>query len=53
MEAPKKGIEIMKTVKKKKQVKRVSDTQAETLTKEGWRYVPKSEWRKVRDANKK
>jgi len=40
----------MKTIKKKKEVKRVSDAQAETLTKQGWKYVPKSEWRKVRDA---
>ena len=37
----------MKTIKKNKEVKRVSDAQAETLTKEGWKYVPKSEWRKV------
>ena len=42
----------MKTIKKNKEVKRVSDAQAETLTKEGWKYVPKSEWRKVRDAKK-
>ena len=42
----------MKTIKKNKEVKRVSDAQAETLTKEGWKYVPKSEWRKVRDAQK-
>ena len=42
----------MKTVKKNKEVKRVSDTQAETLTKQGWKYAPKSEWKKVRDAQK-
>jgi len=43
----------MKTIKKKKEIKRVSDTQAQTLTKkEGWRYVPKSEWKKVRDKKK-
>ena len=42
----------MKTVKKKKEVKRVSDAQAETLTKQGWKYVPKGEWKKVRDAQK-
>jgi|7_EtaG_2_1085326.scaffolds.fasta_scaffold98139_1 hypothetical protein len=41
----------MKTVKKNKTIKRVSDTQAESLTKKGWKYCPKSEWReKVRDA---
>ena len=42
----------MKTIKKNNEVKRVSDDQEETLTKEGWKYVPKSEWRKVRDAKK-
>jgi hypothetical protein len=42
----------MKTVKKKKQIKRASDAQAEQMVKgEGWKYCPKSEWReKVRDA---
>ena len=42
----------MKTIKKDKQVKRASDAQAETLTKQGWKYAPKSEWKKVRDAQK-
>ena len=42
----------MKTIKRNKEVIRVSDAQAETLTKKGWKYVPKSEWRKVRDAKK-
>ena len=42
----------MKTIKKDKQVKRVSDAQADTLTKQGWKYAPKSEWKKVRDAQK-
>ena len=42
----------MKTVKKNKEVKRVSDAQAETLTKQGWKYAPKSEWKKVRAAQK-
>lgn len=42
----------MKTIKKNKKVKRVSDAQAEILTKQGWKYVPKSEWKKVRDAQK-
>jgi len=42
----------MKTIKKDKEVKRVADAQAETLTKQGWKYAPKSEWKKVRDAQK-
>lgn len=42
----------MKTIKKDKKIKRVSDAQAEILTKQGWKYVPKSEWKKVRDAQK-
>ena len=42
----------MKTIKKKKEIKRVSDAQAETLTKQGWKYAPKSDWKKVRDAKK-
>ena len=42
----------MKTIKKNKEVKRVSDAQAETLPKQGWKYAPKSEWKKVRDAQK-
>ena len=42
----------MKCIKRNKEIKRVSDAQAKTLTKEGWKYVPKSEWRKVRDAKK-
>ena len=42
----------MKTIKKNKEVKRVSDAQAEILTKQGWKYVPKDEWKKVRDAKK-
>ena len=42
----------MKTIKKNKEVKRVSDAQAETLTKQGWKYAPKSDWKKVRDAKK-
>ena len=53
METFEKGFAIMKTVKKKKVVRRVSDAQAKNLTKEGWKYVPKSEWKKVRDADKK
>ena len=41
----------MKTIKKNKEIKRVSDKQAEEKVKEGWKYCPKSEWReKVRDA---
>ena len=41
----------MKTVKKNKSIKRVSDKEAENLVKEkGWKYCPKSVWKKgVRD----
>tara|TARA_Y100000004_G_scaffold186267_1_gene237553 strand:+ start:1908 stop:2069 length:162 start_codon:yes stop_codon:yes gene_type:complete len=40
----------MKTIKKNKQVKRVSDKQAQEMVKEGWKYCSKSEWKKkVRD----
>ena len=35
-------------------IKRVSDEEASELYHEGWKYVPKSEWKeKVRDVNKK
>jgi hypothetical protein len=40
----------MKTIKKGKKIVRVSDDEAATSTKKGWKYCPKSEWReKVRD----
>ena len=40
----------MKTVKKGKTIKRVSDKDAEQQVKSGWKYCPKQEWReKVRD----
>jgi hypothetical protein len=44
----------MKTVKQGKEVKRVSDSDAEIMIKKGgWAYCPKSEWKsKVRDAGK-
>ena len=44
----------MKTIKKGKQIKRVSDSQAAESTKKGRKYCPKSEWReKVRDTKPK
>jgi len=44
----------MKTIKKSKEIKRVSDDNAAELTKKGWKYCPKSEWReKVRDVKPK
>ena len=43
----------MKTIKKGKKIKRVSDKDAVEQVKLGWKYCPKSEWReKVRDAKK-
>jgi hypothetical protein len=39
----------MKTIKNilNAEVKRVSDDKAEEMTKEGWDYCPKSEWKKL------
>ena len=43
----------MKTIKKGKKIKRVSDKDAVEQVKLGWKYCSKSEWReKVRDAKK-
>lgn len=41
----------MKTVQKKKEIKRVNDDLAHKLVKnESWKYIPKSVWKeKVRD----
>ena len=36
----------MKTVRKGKKVQRVSNEEAAVMTKEGWAYCPKEEWRK-------
>jgi hypothetical protein len=42
----------MKTIKKNKKIQRSKDAEAENLVKnKGWKYCPKSEWRKVRDKN--
>ncbi len=44
----------MKTIKKGKEIKRVSNDNAAESTKNGWKYCPKSEWReKVRDIKPK
>ena len=41
----------MKTIKKNKKIQRASDKDAEQRVKaEGWKYCPKSEWKKGRDA---
>ena len=39
----------MKTIKRKKEIKRVTDLEATELVKEDWNYCPKSEWKKIRD----
>ena len=40
----------MKTIKKGKSIKRVSDEDAKQQVQSGWKYCSKSEWReKVRD----
>lgn len=35
----------MKTMKRKQEIKRVSDAQAEKMTKDGWVFCPKKEWK--------
>ena len=35
----------MKTIKKGKEIKRVSDDNAAESTKNGWKYCPKSQWK--------
>ncbi len=38
----------------KKHIKRVTEEKARKLYHDGWRYIPKSEWKEqVRDVNKK
>ena len=40
----------MKTITKNSVIKRFDDATAETKVKsQGWKYIPKSEWKKVRD----
>ena len=43
----------MKTINYKDEIKRVTDSQADELVKKGAKFVPKSEWKALRDANKK
>ena len=43
----------MKTIKKGKKVKRVSDDEATRQVEQGWKYCPKSAWKAVRDAKPK
>ena len=42
----------MKCVKKNDDIKRVSDKYAEELVSKGWNYIPKKEWKIVRDSAK-
>ena len=44
----------MKTITKNGEYLRVKDQEADLkVTKFGWSFAPKSEWKKIRDANKK
>jgi hypothetical protein len=45
----------MKCIKKDETIVRIADEEAHVkVTKFGWKYVPRSEWKeKIRDANKK
>lgn len=43
----------MKTIKYKEEIKRVTDSQADEFIKKGAKFVPKSEWKAIRDVNKK
>ena len=44
----------MKTITKNGEYLRVKEKEADLkVEKFGWNYAPKSEWKKVRDANKK
>ena len=44
----------MKTVSKKEEIERVSESEVDSRIKSGWKFTPKSEWKKkVRDINKK
>ena len=39
----------MKTVKSGEEMKRVSDVEAAKMVNNGWKYVPKSEWKARKD----
>lgn len=44
----------MKTITKNGEYIRVSEKEADSkVSKFGWSFAPKSEWKKIRDANKK
>lgn len=38
----------MKTIKNGEQIKRVKDREAMEMTKHGWSYISKSEWKETR-----
>ena len=42
----------VKTVKRGKEVKRVSDDQVCDFIDNGWSYCAKNEWKKIRDADR-
>ena len=41
----------MKCVKQGKQIRRVSEKEAERLVKDGWKYCPKHEWKTATRTN--
>jgi hypothetical protein len=42
----------MKTIKKGTEIKRVKNKEAEKLTKQDWKYCPKSEYKKQKKEEK-
>jgi hypothetical protein len=40
---------MAKCIQKGDKVKRVSDKEALKLVDEGWKYIPKSEWKRLKD----
>ena len=44
----------MKTMQLDNKIQRVTEEKARQMFEDGWKYIPKSEWKeKVRDVNKK
>lgn len=43
----------MKTITRNGEYLRVSEKEADQKVRLGWSFAPKSEWKKIRDANKK
>ena len=42
-------MKTMQNIKDPSLIRRVKDEEAEALKKQGWKYVPKKVWKKVRD----